>query len=73
MVTFEREKEFFHAELTLERQEITGKNLSWVLLKYPFMTVKVIAAIYWQALRLWIKGVPFYTHPAKRNQETSEL
>ena len=73
MVSLEKEKEFFHAELTLERREITGKNLARVLLQYPLMTVKVIAAIYWQALRLRIKGVPFYTHPEKRNQETSAL
>lgn len=73
MESFELEKEFFHADLTLERREITGTNLARVLLKYPLMTVKVIAAIYWQAFRLWVKGVPFYTHPAKQNQESSEL
>jgi DUF1365 family protein len=27
------------------------------------MTAKVIAAIYWQALRLKWKGVPFCAHP----------
>jgi DUF1365 family protein len=26
------------------------------------VTVKVIAGIYWQAFRLWRKGVPFYGH-----------
>jgi DUF1365 family protein len=30
------------------------------------MAWKVHAAIYWQALRLWVKGVPFHVHPAKR-------
>ncbi len=29
------------------------------------MTVKVIAGIYWEALRLWLKRVPVYDHPAK--------
>jgi hypothetical protein len=33
------------------------------------MTLKAVAGIYWQALRLWIKGATFYSHPAKR--ETS--
>ena len=28
------------------------------------MTLKVIAAIHWQALRLWWKKTPFYAHPA---------
>jgi len=27
------------------------------------MTVKVVAAIHWQALRLLLKRVPFYDHP----------
>ncbi|MCK7502549.1 MAG: DUF1365 domain-containing protein [Comamonadaceae bacterium] len=42
----------------------TGRSLAGVLARWPFMTVKVIAAIYWQALRLKLKGVPFCPHPA---------
>jgi hypothetical protein len=33
-----------------------------MLLKYPVVTWKVISGIYWQAFRLWRKGVPFYGH-----------
>jgi len=33
------------------------------------MTGKVLAAIYWQALRLWLKRTPFFTHPDKRAGE----
>lgn len=66
MINLEGGKEIFQADLTLERREITGRSLARVLVQYPFMTLKVIAAIYWQAFRLWMKGAPFYTHPAKR-------
>jgi hypothetical protein len=30
------------------------------------MTVKVMAGIHWQALRLWLKRVPVFDHPKKR-------
>ena len=35
------------------------------LVGYPFMTAQVAGAIYWQALRLWLKRTPFFTHPDK--------
>jgi len=36
------------------------------LLRYPLMTARVAGAIYWQAMRLWMKRAPFYTHPSKK-------
>lgn len=53
----------FDATMTLRRREITSTALNAVLLKYPFMTLKVIAAIHWQALRLWLRRCPYYPHP----------
>jgi DUF1365 family protein len=52
----------FDATLSLEKQPFSNR----VLLVHPLMTLQVIAAIHWQALRLWLKGVPFHPHPAKR-------
>lgn len=45
------------ATLTLERREWTAANMARALVRQPFMTGKVIAAIHWQALRLYLKGV----------------
>lgn len=53
----------FDATMTLARREITGRSLASALARYPFMTGKVVAAIYWQALRLRLRGVPVYAHP----------
>ena len=56
----------FDATLSLTAQPMTAKNLNRQLLRYPFMTIKVGLAIYWQAVRLWLKGIPVYTHPVKQ-------
>ena len=56
----------FDATLSLERREITPAALAGVLLRFPFMTLRVVLLIYWQALKLKLKGARFYTHPAKR-------
>jgi len=55
----------FDATMTLERAPITGPSLAGALLRYPLLPLKVTTAIYWQAFRLWMKRVPFHTHPDK--------
>jgi len=41
------------------------------LLRFPFMTLGVIARIHWQALRLWSKKVPFFRKPEPPLKETT--
>ncbi|MEZ4373393.1 MAG: DUF1365 domain-containing protein [Polyangiaceae bacterium] len=53
----------FSAHLALERRPLTARTAWTALGSFPFMTGKVFAAIYWNALRLWLKGVPFHSHP----------
>jgi hypothetical protein len=55
----------FDATMTLDRAPITAGSLASALVCYPLMTAKVGFAIYWQALRLWLKRTPFITHPDK--------
>ncbi|MBM3345985.1 MAG: DUF1365 domain-containing protein [Betaproteobacteria bacterium] len=58
-------RKVFDATLDLRRLPLTGANLAGVLLRHPLMTLQVIAAIHWQALRLWLKRIPVHTHPGK--------
>jgi len=64
--SFEQGEKRFDATLSLRRRPITSAQLARVLLRYPFMTGQVVAAIYWQALRLWWKGCPTYAHPQQK-------
>lgn len=62
---------FFDATLDLRRKEISGNSLASVLVLFPLMTAKVIFAIHWEALRLWIKRCPVYDHPANQTEVIS--
>lgn len=50
------------ATLTLKREPWSKSALQKILWLQPWSAIKVPVAIYWQALRLFVKGVPVYTH-----------
>jgi uncharacterized protein len=58
----------FDATLKLDRHAWTGATLHRALLRHPWMTAKVIAAIHWEALKLYLKGNPFYPDPGARKK-----
>jgi len=45
------------------REELTNATLARALVRYPLMPMQVTALIHWQALRLWLKQVPFHHKP----------
>jgi DUF1365 family protein len=63
MQNVESGRRLFSASMALRARDISGAQLARVLVRYPLVTAKVVGAIYWQALRLWIKGTPFHDHP----------
>jgi DUF1365 family protein len=58
----------FDATLDLRRAEITSASLARALVAFPLITAQVAGLIYWQALKLWLKRTPFFTHPAKASR-----
>lgn len=57
----------FDATLSLSERALTPASLNGILWRFPFMTARVGLAIYWQALRLFLKRTPFYSHPRTKN------
>jgi DUF1365 family protein len=44
---------------------LNDRTLAWFGLKYPLITLQVIAAIHWHALRLYLKKVPWFAKAAR--------
>jgi len=53
----------FVATLSAERRPLTDGALMKLFFAMPLMTLGVVAAIHWEALRLWVKGAHFYSRP----------
>ncbi|HSK09765.1 MAG TPA: DUF1365 domain-containing protein [Vicinamibacterales bacterium] len=65
--THERGETVLDATLVLERRPWNAREIRKVLARHPWMTAKVLAAIHYQALRLYLKGLPFYPNPTRRS------
>jgi DUF1365 family protein len=53
----------FDATLSLERRELSPRRLLGMLARFPLTSLRVVTLIYWNALRLKLKGAPYFRHP----------
>jgi uncharacterized protein len=67
MNTIDRGAMTFDATLRMKFREWTAANLRRALVRHPWMTMKVVLGIHWQALVLLLKKVPVFTHPTGRD------
>lgn len=56
-------KSVFDATLSLNRRELTPRALRGALLRYPFLTARILTRIYTHALRLRLRGAKYFPHP----------
>jgi DUF1365 family protein len=57
---FKEGKKFFLSTVHGERRPLTDAQLAWYLFRFPFITLQVITLIHWQALKLYIRKLPFF-------------
>ncbi len=58
----ERDREVFVATMALRRFELTRARMVRLLFAYPPMTPATLTRIYWNALRLTVRGASFHRH-----------
>ncbi|WHS62845.1 DUF1365 domain-containing protein [Pseudomonas sp. G2-4] len=59
-------RKVFEAGLVLERQALDAGSLRRHILAFPWMSLRTVSAIYWQALRLILKRTPLHDHQASQ-------
>lgn len=69
MTNLEAGSPVFEARLDLQRRAFSTWSGFLTLVRYPLMTLVVVVAIYWQALKLRLRGARFYPHPNHQNLE----
>lgn len=66
MENWQAGERIFDATLSLRRSPLAPARSLAALLRWPALTVLVVARIHWEALRLWLKRLPVHAHPDKR-------
>ena len=55
----------FSSTLAGGERPLTTYRIAWYGIKYPLLTLRIVAAIHWHALLLWLKGAPWFAKAAR--------
>jgi DUF1365 family protein len=69
----EQGKALLHAVFRGEHRPFTDTELLKNLISLPFMTIKAVLGIHWEALKLFIKGVKIVPRPAEPKSAISRI
>lgn len=59
------ERAFFRAGMDLRSLPLTDANILRMVVRFPLVTIKTVAAIHWQGLKLWLRGERFRPNPSR--------
>lgn len=54
-----------------QARDFSSGQLALSFIRVPFQTAKVLGAIHWHALKIWLRGVPFFRKPEPPLEEIS--
>ena len=69
---FQGGKLTFIASQQGEGYTLSDRRLLTAMLRIPFMTFKVMAAIHWQALKIWLRGASFFPKPTPPAEKVTQ-
>jgi DUF1365 family protein len=67
---FKEGNRFFISTLTGTRKPLNNLNLLWYSIRFPLITLKIITLIHWNAIKLWLKKLPY--HKKSENQHLQQ-
>lgn len=69
--TFDREGPVLSARHLARRTPLTDAALLTAFFTIPFLTLRVVGGIHWEALKIWLKGISLRTHPRPPKEPVS--
>lgn len=72
MALFDSGVKQFVASMRAKYSPFTAINMFKLPVEFPMQTLRIVWRIYWHALRLWMKKIPFYEHPNSHEPKSNK-